>query len=253
MKTLPLITKTQKQIIFLLLKFRFITISQLQKYLNHKNHHRINEWLNDLEDKKYISVIKDAKNITKSHIFCLNTQARHILKEGCNEDFLNRLYKEKKLSVAFKNHCLFIVDIYLFFLSQKEKDAKLHFLTQQDLTDFDYLPEDLDAYIAVEGKDGTNRYFLELFDEYKKSAGQARFAIRKYINYCEEGSWQANTENSPFPSILFIQPDERRKKHIYHYGKAKLEKTFEDISFFQTTQNAVRFSKGKTNIWQKVG
>ncbi|EKD84894.1 MAG: hypothetical protein ACD_38C00145G0001 [uncultured bacterium] len=52
--------------------------------------------------------------------------------------------------------------------------------------------------------------------------------------------------------ILFVQPDERRKKHIYHYGKAKLEKTFEDISLFQTTQDAITFSKGKTNIWQKV-
>lgn len=148
--------------------------------------------------------------------------------------------------------CLFLVDLYLFFLSQQEKDTKLHFLTPQDLQGYDFLPQDLDAYIAVEDKDGTTRYFLELFDDYRKPAGVARYSVRKYLTYCEDGSWQANTNNSALPTILFILPDERRKKHIYHYGKAKLSKTLEEISLFLTTQDAIKFNKGKTNIWQAV-
>lgn len=253
MKLKP-ITKTQKQIISFLLKFRFLTVNQLQKYFNHKDPHRVKEWLKDLKEKKYISAVVDSKDITKPFIYCLSSGARQILKENkkCDESILNRLYKEKKLTEIFRNHCLNILDIYLFFLSQKEKDTKLHFLTPQDLTDYDYLPEDLDAYIAVEKKNGTTRYFLEVFDDYKKSAGQGRFAVRKYIKFCEDGAWQANTEDSPFPSILFVQLDERRKKHIFHYGKAKLEKTFEDISIFQTTQDSIKFSKDKINIWHKV-
>jgi len=254
MKTLPPITKTQKQILLFLLKFRFTTVSQLQKYLNHKNHHRINNWLTDLKDKKYICVNKDSKDITKPYIYCLNTQARHILRQNIDisKIFLNRLYKEKNLTNIFKNHCLFIVDVYLFFLTHKEKDAKLSFCTPQDLVGFDYLPEDLDAYIAVETNEGTKRYFLELFDEYKSSAGKARYAVRKYISYCEDGSWQANTDSSPLPSVLFILPDERRRKHIYYYSKAKLGKTFEEVSLFLTTQDIIRFSKTTQNIWQKV-
>lgn len=254
MKYLPPITKTQKQILFFLLKFRFTTVSQLQKYLNHKNHHRINSWLTDLKDKKYICSIKDPKDITKPYIYCLSSQARHILKEDStvSEVFLNRLYKEKSLTNAFKNHRLFLVDIYLFFLTHKEDGTKLTFCTPQDLDGFDYLPEEMDAYIAVETDEGTKRYFLELFDNYKKSAGKARFAVRKYITYVEDGSWQANTDNSPLPSILLILPDERRKKHVYHYGKAKLGKTFEDISIFLTTQDTIRFSKNPQNIWLKV-
>lgn len=253
MKLKP-ITKTQKQIIFFLFKFRFLTVNQLQKYFNHKDPHRIKEWLKDLKDKKYISAIVDSKDVTKPFIYCLASGSRRILKENekCDEDFLNRLYKEKNLTEIFRNHCLNILDIYLFFLSQKEKDTKLHFLTLQDLTGYDYLPEDLDAYIAVEGKDSVKRYFLEVFDDYKKSAGQGRFAVRKYIKFCEDGAWQANTEDSPFPIILFVQSDERRKKHIFHYGRAKLEKTFEEISFFQTIQDSIKFSKDKMNIWQKV-
>lgn len=255
MTTTPPINDQQNQILFLLYKFRFLTINQLLKYFNHKYPSRIRTWLTDLKEKKYISVIADKTDPTKLHVFCCSTKAKYILQEneGCDKNFLGRLYKEKKLKENFINHCLFIFDIYLFFLSRKEKDATLYFLTQQDLIGYDFFPRELpDVYIAVETKDGTDKYFLDLFDEYRKPAGVARFAIRKYITYSEEGSWQANTKNSPFPSLLFIVQDERRKKHLTMYGKAKLAKTFEGISLFLTTQDAIRFSKDKTNTWKEV-
>jgi len=253
--TLQPITKTQKLILFLLYKFRFFTIKQLRKYLKHKDPHRIKEWLTDLKNKGYISVIVNKKDPTKSHVFCLATKAKYILQqnEDCDKAVLKRLYKEKGLLKNFRNHLLFIVDIYLYFLSRQGKDSTLHFLTKQDLIGYDFFPDELpDAYIAVETKDGTDKYFLDLFDEYRKPAGVARFNVRKYITYCEEGSWQTNTKNSPFPTLLFVVADERRRKHIHMYGKAKLQKTFEDISLFLTTQNTIKFSKGKINIWKKV-
>lgn len=252
MKLQPITTK-QKLILLFLYKFRFLTVLQLQKYFNHKDPHRIKEWLKDLKDKKYISAIVDSKDITKPYIYCLATNSRQIFKEeNYNQDFLNRIYKEKSLSRDFKNHCLFILDIYLFFRSQQDKNSTLNFCTKQDLTGFDYLPEELDAFIEVGDKDGVNRYFLELFDEYRKSTGEARYAVRKHITYCQEGSWRANTNNSQFPSILFVFSEERRKKHIQHYGKAKLGKTFEDISLFLTTKENIKFSKTGKGIWQKV-
>ncbi len=252
---LPPITKTQKLILLFLYKFRFLTVLKLQKYFNHKDPHRIKEWLKDLKDKGYISAIVDSKDITKPYVYCLATKTKYILQENedCDKTVLGRLYKEKGLQENFRNHLLFIVDIYLYFLSRQEKNSKLHFLTQQDLIGYDFFPAELpDVYIAVKTKDGTDKYFLDLFDDYRKPSGVARFAVRKYISYCEDGSWQANTENSPFPTLLFIVQDERRKKHINMYGKAKLAKTFEDISLFLTTQDTIKFSKGKINIWKKV-
>lgn len=245
----------QNQILFLLYKFRFLTINQLLKYFHHKYPSRIRKWLTDLKEKKYISAIIDDTDPTKLYVYCLATKAKYILQENedCDKNFLDRLYKEKGLKENFRNHCLFIVDIYLYFVSQQEKDTTLHFLTQQDLRGYDFFPKELpDVYIAVEAKDGTDKYFLDLFDEYRKPAGVARFAIRKYITYCEEGSWQANTKNSPFPSLLFVVNDERRKKHLFMYGKAKLEKTFENIQLFLTTQDNIKFSKSNQNIWQEV-
>lgn len=249
------IKKYQKQILFLLYKFRFLTINQLQKYFNHKDSHRVKERLKILREHKYIYTIKDIKNPTKPFVFCLDTKARHILQEDENNDksFLERLYKEKKLTENFRNHCLFIFDIYLFFLKQQARNTELNFFTPQDLVGYDYFPDELpDAYIAVSSKEGTDRYFLDLYDGYKNPAFLLRQRIKQYISYCERGDWQANTNNSPFPSILFILQDQKRKKHIYYYGKAVLEKTFEDISLFLTTQDAIRLPKDKTNIWQKV-
>src|SRR3989344_8876717 len=253
--TQPTINNQQTQILFLLYKFRFLTINQLLKYFNHKYPSRIRTWLTELVELKYISAIMDDANPTKFFIYCLSTKAKYILQknEDCNKDFLERLYKEKKLKDKFINHCLFILDIYFYFLSQLEVGATLHFLTQQDLIGYDFFPEELpDAYIAVETKDGTDKYFLDLFDEYRNYTGVIRFTVRKYLDYNMGGSWQANTQNSPFPSILFVMPNESRKKFAFMYGRAKLAKSYEDISLFTTTQDSIRFAKDKTNIWTEV-
>jgi hypothetical protein len=211
--------------------------------------------MNDLKNKKYISSILDKTNPTKPHVFCLTTNSRYILRENmdCDRLVLNRLYKEKTRHKVFINHLLFIFDVYLYFLSRKEKMSTLNFATQQDLIGYDFLPKELpDAYIMTKTKYRIDKYFLDLFDDYRKPAGIARFCLRKYIEFCENGDWQANTNNSPFPSLLFIVSDEKRKKHLQHYGEYKLGKTFEDISLFLTTQDSLRHSQDKINIWKRV-
>lgn len=254
LSSLPLITKSQKQIIFYLYKFRYLTINQLQQLFHHKDPHRIKEWLNDLVSKKYLSKIADKKDPTKPHIFCLAQRAGHILKkeEDIDKNFLNWLYKEKSKGRAFINHNLFVADTYIFFLKNKEKDEEISFFTKQDLVGYTYFPEPLpDAYIDVEGKDGHSRYFLDLFDE-TVPHGVLRFRARYYLQYAEEGNWQANTDNAPFPTVLLILPTERKKKHISHYAKAILEKSFNDeVDIYVTTKDQITFNKS-SSIWQKV-
>lgn len=251
----PKTTDKQYHIIFLLFKYRFLTVLQIQKYFNHKDPHRIKEWLTDLLEKKYISVIKDDTDPTVPFIYCLATNAKLVLVDDKDIDtaFLKRLYKEKRLKENFINHCLFLFEIFLYHLSRQEKGTTLHFLTQQNLKGFDFLPEELpDAYIIVEGKDGTQKYFLDLFDEYRKPAGVGRFNIRKYITYSEGGNWQANTGNSQLPSLLFVVQDERRLKHLFMYGKAKLAKTYEKLSLFLTTQEKIKLNRDDEDIWKEV-
>lgn len=251
--TIPKINKYQKQILFYLYQFRYLTIKQLQRIFNHKDPHRIKVWLSDLKEKKLISVIEDKTNPTIPFIFCLATKARYILQEDedCDKTFLGRLYKEKKFSDIFRRHCLFIVEIYLYFITHKEKDQTIEFFTAQELKAYDYFPKDLpDAYISVESKEGTDRYFLDLFDDYKKAPFLPRKRIRDYITYSEDGEWSASTDKALLPTILFVLANEKVKKHIQYYGKAKLEKTFEDISLFLTTQEDIKL--GKEDLWEEV-
>lgn len=48
------ITKTQKLILLIIYKFRYVTAFQLQKYFIHNDSHRIKEWLKDLKEKNYL-------------------------------------------------------------------------------------------------------------------------------------------------------------------------------------------------------
>ena len=162
---IPPVTNKQNQIIPLLYKFRFLTVSHFQKLLNHKDPRRIKEWLKDLLDKKYIARTKLEDDITQPYIYCLSQRAKYLLKENDNydESILNRLYKEKNLTEIFITHLLSLVDIYLFFLAQKEKDTEFNFFTRQELSGYEYFPKELpDAYIAVQEQKETTRYFLDV-------------------------------------------------------------------------------------------
>lgn len=249
------INDKQTELLLYLYRFRYLTIKQLQKLFNHQDSHRVKVWLNDLIERTYIYAIKDGKNPTKPYIFCLDTKSRLILKhyEGCDKNFLGRLYKEKSYSENFINHCLFIVDTYLYFRSQQEPETKLEFFTEQDLIGYDYFPQEKpDAYISLESKDGTDRYFLDIFDDYRKASFLPRKRIKDYISYCENGEWSVNTENTPLPMILFVLNNEKIKKHIFYYGKSIIEKSMENISLFLTTKESIRSANIDMNIWQIV-
>lgn len=255
LSSLPLTTKSQIQIISYQYKFRYLTINQLQQLFNHKDPHRVKEWLTDLVNKKYLSRIEDKKDPTKPHIFCLAQRAGRTLKkeEDIDKNFLNWLYKEKSKGEAFINHHLFIVDAYLYFLKNKEKDENINFFTKQDLLGYTYFPDPMpDAYIDVEAKDGNSRYFLDVFDQ-TVPPGVLRYRSKYYFKYAEDGNWQANTDDAPFPTVLLVLPTERKKKHVSFYARAILEKSFNDeVEIHVTTKDNIKFAKDGINVWQKV-
>lgn len=239
---LPSTTAQQEEIIYYLYEFRYLIVKQLMKLLSHKDPRRIHEWLNDLVKSKYITKII-SEEISRGPIYCLDSQARHILKKdkSTDETFLGRLYKEKAHEPPLIKKHLFICDIFLYFLSQKKKGQELNFFTEQELKAYAYFPEQKpSAYIEqIEGKE-TNRYFLEYFDEYSPHA-VARNKVQSYLDYCQNGDWQANTEDAPFPTVLFVLPTYMFKKHIEHYAGAVFGKNLNDgIDLFLTTKQEIK-------------
>lgn len=252
---IPTVTGSQKQIIFYLSSFRFLLISQLTALFSHQDSHRIKEWLIDLENKEFISIIKDPKVRTKPYIICLDQKARYILEKDSDIDrnFLKRLYREKKSSQEFMQKLIFIADTYIYFLKTKERNSQIDFFTKQDLQGYDYFPRLMpDAYIDEKTKEGHHRYFLEFF-EAGISAKKLRFLVSRYFKYYDNGSWQENTDNTPFPTVLLIFESQRKRWHIYHYAKSLLRKSLTDeMEIFLTTKDQIILSKKPTDIWQSV-
>ena len=249
------ITKSQRQIIIYIYEFRFLCISHLQYLFNHKDPHRIKEWLHDLEKKKYLSIIKHPKDQTKPYIFCLAQKSRWVVREKkeVQVSSLKWLYQEKLKSSEFIQKCLFLADCYLYFLRNKDKSSKINFFTKQVLEGYDYFPDPMpDAYIDEESRNTNNRYFLDYFNA-NDSAKYMRFKIGNYFRYFSDGnSWQENTGNATIPSILLVFDNDRKKKHIYYYAKSLLQKSFTTLDIFLASTNQIKFSKNNEDVWEKV-
>ncbi len=257
MRNLLPITQKQRDVLLLIYKFRFLTTNHIQTILNHKNPHRIQAWLKDLTDKKYIQRHYSRKTFSdgsKPAIYYLVALSRHILRDqkGVTEEDLNKVYKESKRSQKFIDHCLSVADMYLFFIAQKQDNEELHFFTKNTLSSFDHFPNPLpDAYISVKTDEKAKRYFIDIFDEYIPSFVMRR-RIKAYFAYAEESLWQAKT-NSPLPVILLVAPSETAKKHLYWYSLSLLKKSFNDqIVFFLTTKDKLIKHDNKNSVWQKV-
>lgn len=239
---LPPTTSQQEKIIYYLYQFRYLLVSQLIKLFGHNDKKWIQQLLNDLVGNKYIAQIKN-EDIAKGYVYCLDTKAGHILKKDGDADktILGRLYKEKAKEAPFIKKQLFIVDIFLYFFSKKGMNEELNFFTAQELYNFDHFPDPRpSAYIEqIEGKQ-TSRYFLEYFDEYSLPF-VARKRVQYYLSYSQSGDWQANTNNTPFPSVLFVLPTEKFKKHIQIYSQRVFEKNLgDDIDLYLTTKQEIK-------------
>ena len=253
---LPKITKQQHHILYLLYKFRFISTNQFQKLLNHKDPARTQKWLKDLKDKGYVQTTFERKSYndwSQPFVYHITPLARHILKtnEECDLRVLSRVYKEKKRTKSFIRKCLAVVNLYLYFLSNKSAADELQFFTEQELAPHEYFPEKRPtAYIAVRNDDETQRYFLEWFDRYTVP-GAFRAVFYKYLTYADSGNWEANAQGLELPAVLFVCPTQNGKKHIMYHAKAIFEKEFEEkIQLFVTTQGMLN---GNTkNVWEKV-
>lgn len=253
MRELPPLTTKQEEILSLLFKFRFLTTTHIQSFLQHKNPNRSLSWLRDLTSKEYINRIFEPRNFeqnTKPAIYYLGKNGRTYLKQkSFNNDELKKVYKENQRSQKFIDHCLALASICLYFSQNSTTGEVVHFSTKGMLSSFEHFPDPLpDLYIARKTDASTRRYFLDFFDSFIPS-----FVIRKrvkdYITYFESGVWQDVT-NSPLPHVMLIVPSKRTQKHITMYSQKLLEKTYLDISFYISSYE--EFENSKKFEWHKI-
>jgi hypothetical protein len=284
-KELPDITEKQEEILELVFKYRFINRSQIQRFLKHKGPRRINAWLKDMVEKRYLGRIYSHKLLenTKPAIYFL--QNNGILKIRLNKGgdyrapldqldfkYVKKFYKDKNASVTFVNHCVSVCEFCLK-LKQKErknKKEKYEFTTKNELwiqvklwmeedeesfDEFkDYIPDVfIDRETSKNGEVSSTTFFLELFDPHVPRYA-IRYKIDQYIKFREEEDWSIFTGlDGKFPIILLIFADQQKLNSMARYIKEKFDELYiENITFLLGTHKKILAGKKEDMVWEMV-
>ncbi|MFA5158809.1 MAG: replication-relaxation family protein [Patescibacteria group bacterium] len=208
--TLPNITNKQIEILNLIYKYRFLNRIQIQAFLNHKDHRRINSWLKDLTEKEYLNRIypNSAVIVMSPTIYYAGINAIRYFKllDQDNNTYLKKLYRDNERTENFIAEQLLIADSGLHLIERnKERGIHYEFLTAADVTSnsiYKFM-EDLSPQLIYTKK--TKSEFKQFVFVILDSA-QPKYIIKKkmksYIELFFTNEWEENTGKS-FPIILF--------------------------------------------------
>ena len=248
-------TKYQKQILLYLYTFRYLTRNQLRLLIHHKHFNRLRIWLNQLTQLGYLKRYYNPKTVNVPAVYSLGLKSRQYFKNNpefkdINASRLDRIWREHLLSAQFRQHCLFIADIYLSLQTLVDTTgAKLDFYTKTSLNGLEYMIEpNPDGYFSIEEKNGlTKEYFLDVFDDLPARMVLRR-RIRQYFEYYEDTSWQTQ---KPFPYIILICPDDQSKNYLNKFIPKMLEDE-PDLSFYLSTWEKIKAQGLNQTSFQKV-
>jgi hypothetical protein len=265
---LPPITKTQKEIIEkLIYRYRFLTRTHIQHLLFHKHPAKINIWLKDLTEKKYLNRIysKTIGENIKPAIYYIDTNGIRLMKQNDpdNSKYQQNLYYEKKRSQLFQSHCFTFVDFSRNLLAYaKEQNKKATLLTKadfpkEDTTDtydiFKLLKPD--GFYTYSGTGIAKACFIEIVDEITP-AFALRKKIHRYIQASQELDWEQLSPDK-FPSVIFVLPSEKKMESL----KRAIKRVRNEIDDIETSMvlrcNLTLASKIQkqpiaSSIWQQA-
>ena len=240
-------TTTQPLILQYLLRFRFLTTTQIQQLLKLNSLHSTNYHLTKLSREQTIGshYSRTKEKAFQPAIYYLKSAGIKQLKLT-DKRIIKRIYKEKSKSKTFINHSILIADYYIILNDDSIKTEQvLKFFTKTDLLPHSYLIHPLpDAYfVRIDKNENIKRYFLEIIDE-----GAPRFSIRKridqYNNYIENKNFETATGYN-FPTILFISPN----KTINNYLKKYFEKIWDESNFNEVSIYSATLEDAFLGVW----
>lgn len=279
-KDIPRITLKQQEIIELIYKFRFSNRHQIQKIMGHKDYRRINAWLKDLVEKKYLGRIYSHKLLenTKPAIYYLDTHGILWCKINMGYAYrdndgeipakdMKKFYDDKHASETFRNHCIVLCDIYIQFKDrEKEVKCEYEFLTKTELVtlnkggdDYEerkaYIPDVyIDKLVQTKKDVDTSTSCLELFDPHVPKYA-LQYKVRQYIQLHDEEDWKyLSGLDGQFPTILLILPNQAKLNRLKNYIQELLDESYhvEDLVFKLTTYQKVMEQGVGSDIWKTV-
>lgn len=258
------LTNDYHEIIELVYKFRFINRRQIQKFFGHKVPRRVNPWLKDLVEHKFLGRIYSRNKLlenTKPAIYYLDNEGIGWARSNYYEDEpekVKRFYQDKKASERFINHSIALTDLYVNGIPPKQnEDDQYHFSTSTEL----WHNEDLinirpDALVDHLVGDEISMYFLELIEDYVPMYA-VRYKIDQYIKLRSEGDrWDIYAEGFDFDRLIvrLILPNQQKLNRVRRYIKGRLEESYdvENLIFMLTTYEKITTEGLTADIWKEV-
>jgi hypothetical protein len=267
-----LITKKQETILTLIFTFRFINSKQIQEFLQHKDHRRINSWLKDLTEKEYIErYFKPVfGTLTKPAVYYLAQKGRDYIRSvygNWNRQYLARLREDRKRSKGFRIRCQIVADCFLILLKQQISEypeiinkkllegslpsrKELYFLTPAlyDEMDFDLLPQlKPDAYAYLTEHKKIKHVLFYVVDAYVLQIVLRNYIKRIFTTLAEE-DWEEENIESLF--FYFICPNNMVIIYLKRILPSFLESYYGDkeiIFNFATRNQLYTRKREKTN------
>ncbi len=273
-----IITNKQNTILTLLLTFRFLNSKQIQQFLSHKDHRRINSWLKDLTEKEYVE--RDFKAIygilTKPAVYFLTAKGRKHLKDSYAyylPKYLKKISRDKEASKGFRIKCQIIGDWYLMlFPPEKNKnipivDSLIHVLTSGEheetipLNTWQFFTPAIypsfillekikpDAYVRRKTTGGITHSLLFVLDAYIPRV-MLQYFIKKIFATLDEEYWETDDIETLHTYVLC--PNNMVIIYLRRLLKSFLERYYggKELIFHFATRNQLykrkRIGKGNT-------
>lgn len=117
----------------------------------------------------------------------------------------------------------------------------------------EHFPQPLpDAYCVTKRKGGKTRcYFLELFEEgIPKRA--LRYKVQRYFTCKDSDEWNAETDKTPFPTILLITQNKYRQEKLKRIIEHVQAEEYSELSFYVTNKETMKEKGLSEDAWEKV-
>lgn len=275
--TKKILTKKQQTILTLILTFRFINSKQIQQFLGHTDHRRINAWLKDITEKQY--VVRDYTPIygtlTKPAVYSLATSGRQYIRETYDPwdtTYLKRLRADVKRSKAFRVKCQLIADCYLILFAGKEKELvdSIYETLTEGITLKENIPQFFtpafyseleydfplltllkpDAYVYTKTKNGIDHSCFYAIDAYVPRL-TLQYMLKNMFKILDQESWE--NEDIDSLQLYIICPSNMVIVYLRRLLKSFLERYYGStpVLFHFATRNQL-YKRKKENS-EKTG
>jgi hypothetical protein len=239
MKAAGQITAKQLRILTLIYRFRFITTSHVQYDLQLTTIQAAQKRLNILLEYDYIG-----RQYSKEHklngrpasyflqALGLATLRKH--KPGVAPKVLHNIYHDKSADDSFIRRRIIAGDVNVA-LSQRFGE-RLTFFAVSELAGYDYMPSPLpDAYFEIATEPSKETYLVEICDSLQPMY-KHRKLIKRYIQYKDEGEWEAETDEE-MPTVMLVCDNEALFRKLERIAATELENAYEDdLNILVTTK-----------------